>query len=270
MSKPSSEPASIHHAAASGYAAGADAYVKGRPDYPPALREWLRDDVGLGPGTTVVDLGAGTGKFTRLLVASGASVIAVEPVAEMLDRLRAANPHAQAIEGSATAIPLPDESVSAVVCAQAFHWFANAAALKEICRVLVPGGRLALVWNLRDAEIPWVARMDAIVDRHEGDVPRFYKGTWRAAFPYPGLSDLEERQFTHAHTGPADDVIVRRVLSTSFISALPAGERLTVERQLRELVATEPDLRHDIVSVPYRTFAFRCSKRAQAAAGAAA
>jgi SAM-dependent methyltransferase len=252
----------VHRAAASGYAAGAETYAKGRPEYPSALHEWLREVVGLAPGSAVVDLGAGTGKFTKLLIATGGSVVAVEPVPEMLDRLRAALPEARAMAGTATAIPLPDASVDAVVCAQAFHWFATREALDEISRVLKPEGRLALVWNLRDAQVEWVARMDTIVNRYEGDVPRYYKQEWRRAFPHPALGDLREWQFANPHEGSPEDVVIRRVLSTSFISALPAGEREQVEHRLRELIAAEPELRRDLVSVPYRTFAFCCRRAA--------
>jgi SAM-dependent methyltransferase len=257
-----SNAASVHPTAACGYAAGADTYAKGRPGYPQALSAWLRDTAGIGPGTAVVDLGAGTGKFTRLLVATGARVTAIEPVPQMLARLEADIPQARATLGTATAMPLRDESVDAVVCAQSFHWFASADALTEIARVLKPAGRLALVWNMRDATVPWVARMDAIVDRHEGDVPRFCKGTWREAFPHPALSDMKEWHFTNAHAGSPDEVIVERVLSTSFISALPGERRKQVEDELRELIASEPELHeHPVVSVPYRTFAFCCCKR---------
>ncbi|OWQ90360.1 SAM-dependent methyltransferase [Roseateles aquatilis] len=258
---PASTP-SIHAAAAAGYSAGADTYVKGRPDYPPELHAWLRDSVGIVPGAAVVDLGAGTGKFTQLLAKTGADVIAVEPVAEMLARLRVDLPGVTGVQGTATAIPLPDASADVVVCAQAFHWFATTAALDEMARVLKPGGRLALIWNLRDAHVPWVARMNEITDRHEGDVPRFYKGTWRGVFPHPAFEAPSESQFTNAHTGPAEDVIVKRVLSTSFISALPDDQRATVEAQLRRLIDETPDLKDPPhVAVPYLTFAFCARKR---------
>ncbi len=79
---------SIHHAAAEGYQANADRYVKGRPDYPPEIADWLRDVIGLHAGMTVIDLGAGTGKFTPRLLETGAQVIAVEPVPQMLENCR--------------------------------------------------------------------------------------------------------------------------------------------------------------------------------------
>jgi len=251
----------IHHAAEA-YTTAADSYVKGRPDYPPEVAAWLHDDVGLGPSGMVVDLGAGTGKFTPRLVATGAHVIAVEPVQEMLARLSAALPGVQALIGSATAIPLPDASVDAVICAQAFHWFATREALREIHRVLKPGGRLGLIWNMRDASVPWVAKMDAIVNRHEGDTPRYYTGAWRQAFPFAGFGPLEERHFRQGHTGAPEDVIVNRVRSTSFIAGLPEAERANVDEQLRALIAREPTLAgRDVVTVPYETAAFVSRKQ---------
>ena len=108
----------------------------------------------------VVDLGAGTGKLTRSLVALGHRVTAVEPLPEMLDQLRAARSRGDRLEGGAEAIPLPAESADVVTVAQAFHWFDHGPALVEIARVLRPGGRLALVWNVRDESEPWVRRAE--------------------------------------------------------------------------------------------------------------
>ncbi len=105
----------------------------------PEALEWLRDIVGVGPGLKVLELGAGTGKFMPLLRQCGATFMAVEPIDAMRAQLTADFPEAQALAGSAEAIPLPDASVDAVVCAEAFHWFANVAALQEIRRVLAPG-----------------------------------------------------------------------------------------------------------------------------------
>ncbi len=103
----------IHQAAAQGFASQADTYARGRPEYPAEIDTWLRGTLGLSAGRTVLDLGAGTGRFTRRLVETGATVIAVEPVAQMRAQLAVALPSVQALEGSAEAIPLPDASVDA-------------------------------------------------------------------------------------------------------------------------------------------------------------
>lgn len=256
------KPPAIHGAAARGYACAADSYVRGRPDYPPEVGLWLRDTLGLGADKRVLDLGAGTGKFTPRLVASGAQVVALEPVPAMLERLRAALPQVQAIAGSAGAIPLADASVDAVVCAQSFHWFANARSLAEIHRVLRPRGRLGLVWNQRDARVDWVARLDCIVNQAEGDAPRYHTGAWRAVFPAAGFGPLQVKQFAFAHTGVPEEVILDRVRSTSFIAALPDVERARIEAQVRALIAAEPSLKGQaVVTVPYTTHAFDAVKR---------
>ncbi|AYO40531.1 MULTISPECIES: methyltransferase domain-containing protein [Serratia] len=252
---------SIHHAAAAGYQANSDRYVKGRPDYPPEIAVWLRDTLGLHAGMTVIDLGAGTGKFTPRLLETGAQVIAVEPVAQMLEKLSIALPQVKTLAGTAESIPLPDESVDAVVCAQSFHWFATPQALAEIKRILKPGGKLGLVWNMRDARVSWVRKLNQIVDRHEGDAPRFYTGEWRKLFPFKGLDALQEQVFMLAHQGAAEDVIYNRVRSTSFIAALPPQQQEEVIDEIRQLVAEEEELQgKENLTVPYQTKAYFTTK----------
>src|ERR1700723_2308101 len=138
----------IHRMAVEGFTAGAATYVEGRPEYPAEIEAWLAHDLGLGSGKTALDLAAGTGKFSPRLLATGASVIAVEPVRAMLDQLIRQFPHIDAHGGSAQHIPLDDDTMDAVLCAQSFHWFATCEALQEIHRVLKPGGSLGLVWNV--------------------------------------------------------------------------------------------------------------------------
>jgi SAM-dependent methyltransferase len=144
---------------ATSFALVADAYERARPGYPEEAVRWLVGDT----PCDVVDVGAGTGKLTRSLVALGHRVTAIEPLPEMLELLIAAAPGAFDLLGSAEVIPLPDASADVVTSAQAFHWFDHAVALPEIARVLRPNGRLALVWNTRDDREPWVARMSETI-----------------------------------------------------------------------------------------------------------
>jgi SAM-dependent methyltransferase len=247
----------VHPAAAEGYGRGADTYVRGRPDFPAASLDWLRRDLGLHPGQAVLELGAGTGKFTHLLLETGASVTAVEPVSAMRDRLARDQPEVRALAGEAQHVPLPDGAVDAVVCAQSFHWFATAESLAEIHRVLKPGGVLGLIWNVRDQSVPWVAELTRIMEPYEGDAPRYDHGEWRAVFPAKGFSELRERSFPHIHAGPAERVIVDRVASVSFIAALDEATRTRVLDKVRALIVATPALAGArAIAFPYVTQAY--------------
>jgi ubiquinone/menaquinone biosynthesis C-methylase UbiE len=260
---------SIHHMAALGFEAAAKAYVAGRPEYPPAIETWLTHDLGLGTGKRAVDLAAGTGKFTPRLLATGATVTAVEPVQAMLDELIRRCPEIEAKRGTAQNLPLDDVSMDAVVSAQAFHWFANTEALREIHRVLKPGGSLGLVWNVRDENVPWVAALSRIMKPFEGDAPRYHSQQWRRVFPAEGFSPLFEKRFVNLHTGPPEKVIIERVLSVSFMAALPPVTQEQVRAQLREVIASYPELAGKAeVTFPYETLACVCHKLPYTSAGA--
>ena len=251
----------IHRSAAEGFTASAAKYVQGRPDYPAELDDWLRSDLALSPGKVVLDLGAGTGKFVPHLLRTGASVVAIEPVAAMLAQLIQMNPGVDAKQGSAEAIPLAAASVDAVVCAQSFHWFAHKEALAEIGRVLKPGGVLGLIWNVRDERIAWVAELRRIFDAHAGDAPRFHTQAWRGVFPAEGFDQIRERQVAHGHTGSPQHVILDRVLSTSFIAALCAAERQRIAEQVWELISTTSELAGKTeVTMPYVTATYSWRK----------
>ena len=213
------------HPATRGFELAADAYERGRPDYPAAAIDWLVERLDLRPGRTVVDLAAGTGKLTRLLVPSGAEVIAVEPIAEM----RAKIENAHVLEGTAEAIPLPDESTDAVTVAQAFHWFRAEEALAEIRRVLRPGGGLALVWNIRDERDPIHAAASAIMRPLEERVPRRAKQNWSDVIGATETATFDHEQLVD------EDAFVERFTSVSFVAAAPAEQRAEVEEQLRTL-----------------------------------
>jgi len=217
--------ASDLHPAARGFGSAADAYERGRPDYPAAAIDFLVDRLELGPGRVVVDLAAGTGKLTRLLVPTGADVIAVEPIAEMRAKIQGA----RVLEGVAEAIPLPDESADAVTVGQAFHWFRADEALSEIHRVLRPGGGLALVWNTRDETDPIHAAVSQILAPLERDTPRGRKSDWARV-----IGATETASFEHVQVVD-DDAFVERFVSVSFVASAPDHARADVEAKLRAL-----------------------------------
>jgi ubiquinone/menaquinone biosynthesis C-methylase UbiE len=235
----------IHRAAAEGFSRSAEAYERGRPDYPEAAIAYLVELV--RPGATVLDLAAGTGKLTRPLMAAGLRVVAVEPVAEM----RAALPGA--LEGTAEAIPLGDGSVDAVTVGQAFHWFDGDAALAEIARVLRPGGLLAIVWNKRVDTDPLNRAIEELVAPYRGDTPG-HRGPWRAAFDRTSaFTPLEEAAFDHPVVQDADS-LEARVGSISFIAALDPAERAGVLERARAIAGDGE------VTIPYRTEVLTCRR----------
>jgi SAM-dependent methyltransferase len=198
----------------------------------------------LSPGLVVLDLAAGTGKLTRLLATSGATVIAVEPVAEM----RAALPSsARILDGTAEEIPLDAGTVDLVTVAQAFHWFDGDGALREIHRVLRPGGRLALVWNRRIEADPSNDAIEQILAPFRAGTPTHRLDEWRPAFDRTTMfGPLEEHLFENEQVLDADGM-ADRIGSISFVASLPDDTHAEVLAAARALAADGP------VTVPYRT-----------------
>jgi SAM-dependent methyltransferase len=201
-------------------------YELGRPGYAPDAITAL----GLGPGTDVVDLGAGTGKLTRQLVATGASVVAVEPDAAMRAQLLRAVSGVEALAGSAEAIPIPGGSADAVVAGQAYHWFEPGATAAELARVLRAGGVVAALWNHWRAT--GVAAADRLIDDYIG---------LRDVEPVPpdelaGFAAWAGAEFTHAQELDAEG-FAAAIGSTSAIAVLPDDERAAVAARARRAAA---------------------------------
>jgi ubiquinone/menaquinone biosynthesis C-methylase UbiE len=152
----------------------ADVYERGRPGYPSGAVDALARELGLDRRAVVIDLAAGTGKLTADLTLRFERVIAIEPLAEMRERLAQAAPVAEALEGTAERMPVPDASADAVFVAQAFHWFNGRRALEEIARVLRAGGGLGLLWNTT----PWELREGAwyaLLTTSSSEAARIYR-----------------------------------------------------------------------------------------------
>ena len=182
----------------------------------------------------MVDLGAGTGKFTRDLVERGLRVTAVEPVQGMREVLERVLPDIRVLDGTAEAIPLADGEADAVTVAQAFHWFDPPRALPEIHRVLRPGGLVVLIWNVRDHTHEIHQRYaETIRPYRGGDYPEM-----QSYARYLAESDLfhgyVEHGFRHAQLLDADG-LVARAESVSFIAALPVEERAALLEEVRAL-----------------------------------
>jgi SAM-dependent methyltransferase len=248
----------LHRTAASGFSAAAAAYERGRPGYPPEAVQLLARELQIGPGRTVVDLAAGTGKLTRALVPLGAEVIAVEPIAEMRAQLERNVRGVTAIDGTAEALTLADGSVDAVLVAQAFHWFDALAAAREIHRVLRHDGGLAVIWNAWDESIEWVERMQSRIHAYVAGAPQHSTSGWQAQLASTGMfTPLEGRTFSHIVRGDLDTLLAR-VASVSYIAALDAPERDKLLGAVRELAPSEAEF--EMPYVTHVTWARRAAR----------
>jgi SAM-dependent methyltransferase len=245
--------------AVQGFGRSVDAYERGRPAYPLEALAWLLEGLRVGPKTTVVDVGAGTGKFTAQLVPTGATIVAVEPIDAMRATLTAKLPTVTALPGMAEALPLKTASADAIVAAQAFHWFNVPLAAAEFHRVLRPGGRLGVIWNERDTSVDWARELDAIVEpyRREGPHPRSQRDVELGHLFGP----VQHADFSHVQV--VDLPTLRdRVASMSFIAVLPDDEQTRVLDRVAELVRRYlATAGRSTFRMPYRTSAWWAERR---------
>ncbi|MES1195617.1 MAG: class I SAM-dependent methyltransferase [Steroidobacter sp.] len=251
----------IHPFVEKGFDIATDAYERGRPEYPAAAVECLIRELALNENSVAVDVGAGTGKFTRLLAKSGTKLVAIEPVQGMREKFSRMVPGIQVLDGTAEHMPFADETIDAVVVAQAFHWFDGERALKEMHRVLRPRGKLGLIWNARDEQADWVVDLTRIIDPFEKGVPRYKSGNWRKAFDTTSLfSSLEYFESGFVQSGDIQ-MVLDRIASISFIASMPEQERAAVLGEVAELVRNHPQTRNsEMIRLPYRTDVFVCQR----------
>lgn len=220
---------------AGSFGAAADLYERARPTYPDEAIDWL-----LPPDAQrVVDLGAGTGKLTRGLAARGLDVTAVEPSAGMREQLATVLPGVTVLDGQAERIPLGPGTADAVLVAQAWHWVDPPRAAPEVARVLATGGRLGLIWNIRDSRVDWVARLSQII--HGPDYEDYSDVASLDPTVGPPFGPLRQHEVEWSKLMTTDDLI-DLVSSRSYVITMTADERAERLAQVRELVATHPDV----------------------------
>ncbi len=234
---------------AESFGSAADRYERGRPSYPNSAVDWLLP-VG---GRTAVDLGAGTGQLTRVLNSYDLDVVAVEPLPEMREGLseRHLN-NVRIVAGRAESIPLPNTSADVVLVAQAWHWFDAALAVPEIARVLSPGGRLGLLWNIRDERVEWVAELGRIM--HEGSAPDLNSENPRVGDPFDPIERFDVEWKVEMDRSALLDMVASR----SYFITSPEAEQVATLKAVDEFLTSHPQLRGSAsIVMPYIT---RCSR----------
>ena len=233
---------------AGAFGVAAAEYERGRPPYPLEAVDWLVPE----GARRVLDLGAGTGKLTRLLRHRGLDVVAVEPSEGMRQELHRVLPDVPVLAGSAEAIPLDDGAVDAVLVAQAWHWVDTDRAVPEVARVLAPGGTLGLLWNIRDERDDWVRQLGLLL-------ARYTKPNMHTAAPPvgPPFGPLERRDVEWIYN-LTPGALIDLVTSRSYIITLPPDEHAAVLGQVRTLLNTHPALAgRQQIALPYVS---RCSR----------
>ncbi|GGI09209.1 class I SAM-dependent methyltransferase [Egicoccus halophilus] len=243
------------HETATGFDGVAATYEAARPDYEPGVVSRLVERLALAPGRRVADVGAGTGKLTRRLLATGAEVIAVEPMAGMREQLAHSvrDDRLRIVAGTAESLPLEDASLDAVTAAQAFHWFDGPRALREFARVLRPGGSLAVLFNRRDLTTPVQAALDDLLRPHRGDTPSWARHEWvdwlakSPDFGEPGTTSAPWQQQLDI------EGLVGRVASVSFVARLDERTRSRVLAAVRDVHERSSRDDHGRVALHYTT-----------------
>jgi len=222
-----------------------DDYERGRPGWPREVVEIP----GLPAAASVLDLGAGTGKLTRLLVSAFDRVVAVEPAQAMRRLLVPLCPKAEVLPGTAEEVPLTDASVDAVFVAEAFHRFDRERALAEIARVLHPRGALVLIWNLPAGPIePSIAAVEQLLHQRSPDreelgydpldlnTTLYESGEWRLQFAQSPFEELQEARLPNPQTVDKEG-LVAFFASMGWIADLPDVDRLPLLNEVRSRLA---------------------------------
>ncbi|MGB3730802.1 class I SAM-dependent methyltransferase [Microbacterium sp.] len=239
-------------ARATSFGSQAETYEASRPDYPFEAVAWMLELLPAG-SRRVADVGAGTGKLTRVVAdAADAEVVAVDPDAAMLAKLRAAVPGVPTFVGAAESLPLPDASLDAVVLGQAWHWVDPVVASAEVGRVVKPGGTLGLIWNTRDNRVDWVRRLTGIMHASAAE-EMLDEGAVVVAAPF-GEPERKAWQWLRPMTRAQ---LHQMADSRSYLITASAEDRAAVHRGMDGLFDDLGLAGEATIDLPYATTAFR-------------
>lgn len=253
---------SLIHEAANSYQNSSEIYESGRPGYTEESVFALCDHLGLGPNSSIVELGAGTGKFTRVLAKKYSNLLVVEPVPAMLGKLKTILPEIQGALGTGEDIPAKYHSADAILIANAFHWFSTEKAIGEFERVLKNDGGLGLIWNLDGVfTSSWGKVIDSWLDDIEGDTPQYKTGLWRKTLENSEIfSSLEEQSFSTTRTTTPNEII-HRVMSISFVAAQSEKSKVELKQRIERHLAHHPETKgKDKIIVSLDTKIYWCFK----------
>ena len=238
----------------------AEDYDELRPQAPQQAVGWLvplRCEV-------AVDVGAGTGLFTRTLVGRVAQVVAVEPDARMRKVLTARSPGVRVVEGRGESIPLPDAAADAVFASSAWHWMDPERAVPEIGRVLRDGGRFGLIWTSRDREVDWVRNLDRLPggDRVEAESADRFRRRLDFALPEPQIfGNIARETFRFVRTMTVEGAVAMLGTYSRAIVACPDDRAQALAEARAALKARFPEA--DTIDIPMRAWCWRADRIAR-------
>ncbi|XP_031552157.1 uncharacterized methyltransferase-like C25B8.10 [Actinia tenebrosa] len=258
-----------------GFKVDIDLYEKGRPKYTKESVEYLLKQVGVlgkdnDSALTILELGAGTGMFTKVLVEAlkgfpKIRIIASDPQLLMLEKLKKNIPGIEAMQFLAEKIPFPDESIDIVIAAQCFHWFANAQSVAEIHRVLVPRGTFGMIWNSRNQGVDWVVKTQKIIAPYlrRDNNPNNLDNTWMEPIKSSQLfGELQgNNDLCLDHEGSADNII-NTIMCISSITKCTDEEKKDIKSKILDVLTNHPDLKGlTKFKLPYIVPIYWCTKR---------
>ncbi|KAI0079913.1 S-adenosyl-L-methionine-dependent methyltransferase [Panus rudis PR-1116 ss-1] len=265
--------ATVHKVAQQGFGDGTnELYDRARPSYQPLALSHIRKAVRGSAPLNVLELGAGTGIFTRALLAhpewtqSIRQLKAIEPSEGMRkvfsDTVK--DERVSVADGTFEKTGVEDGWADLVVVAQAFHWCPDYdKAAQEFARVLKPNGIVTLIWNLEDRDAaPWVAQLRDRVESHEQGTPQFRLMLWRAVFStesYQRLFEPQEEVTWETPIPGTRQIAIDRACSKSYIAVLPPDEKEKVKKDVGEIIDKGDGMKwidkdKGIFEYPYKTY----------------